>query len=194
MKRTIYLAAGSILVATLMAACSNQPKEEKTEAPVFAQDSLVKRGEYLVATIGCGDCHTPKKMTDKGPAPDMDRFLSGYDASRPLGDYDTALAQSGRWALFNGELTAAAGPWGVSFAANLTPDVTGIGGWTLQNFRKALKEGKYKGLDNSRPLLPPMPWQNFSNLTDQDIEAIYAYLRTIKPVNNLVPQAIAPKM
>lgn len=194
MKRTIYLAAGSILVATLMAACSNQPKEEKTESPVFAQDSLVKRGQYLVATIGCGDCHTPKKMTDKGPAPDMDRFLSGYDASRPLGDYDTALAQSGRWALFNGELTAAAGPWGVSFAANLTPDETGIGGWTLQNFRKALKEGKYKGLDNSRPLLPPMPWQNFSNLTDQDIEAIYAYLRTIKPVNNLVPQAIAPKM
>lgn len=193
MKKTIYLASSCLLVALLLAACSNPPKEQKIETELFAKDSLIRRGQYLVTTIGCGDCHTPKKMTDKGPVPDMDRYLSGYDASQPLGEYDTATAQSGRWALFNGQLTATAGPWGVSFAANLTPDETGLGGWTLDNFRKALREGKYKGVDNSRPLLPPMPWQNFANLTDHDLEAIYNYLQSIKPVKNLVPQAIPPK-
>lgn len=193
MRKSIYIISSSLLLAVLMTACSNQTNQTTAEQPSIAKDSLVKHGQYLVATIGCGDCHTPKIMTPKGPAPDTDRLLSGYNASRPLGEYDTALAQSGRWAIFNGELTAAAGPWGVSFAANLTPDETGTGGWTLDNFKTALRKGKYKGLENSRSLLPPMPWQNFANLTDNDIESIYEYLRTIKPVKNLVPQAIPPK-
>ncbi|MGN6475623.1 MAG: diheme cytochrome c-553, partial [Flavipsychrobacter sp.] len=80
------------------------------------------------------------------------------------------------------------------FAANLTPDGTGIGNWSLDNFRRALREGKYKGIASSRPLLPPMPWQNFAHLNDEDIESIYDYLQSIKPIKNLVPQAIPPKM
>ena len=93
----------------------------------------------------------------------------------------------GPWALFNGELTAAIGPWGVSFAGNLTPHETGIGNWTLEQFSKAVREGKYKGLDNSRPLMPPMPVEGFKHMTDADLEAIFAFLKTVKPIDNVVP-------
>ncbi len=190
MKRTKYTIVA--LLSMLAIACnSTQPPVAEKNTPT--QEEKVKRGEYLVTVIGCGDCHTPKIMTPQGPAPDMERYLSGYNAEMPLGKYDTTLAASGQWALFKGDLTAAAGPWGVSFAANITSDGTGIGNWSLENFRKAMKEGKYKGIDNSRPMLPPMPWQNFARLTDEDIEAMFEYLKTVKPVKNLVPQAIPPR-
>lgn len=188
MKKKIYILACCIIVVAVACTSSSTNKENK-QPPVTSVDSMIKHGEYLVATIGCGDCHTPKKMTDHGPVPDMDRFLSGYNASVPLGEYDTTLANSGRWALFYGDLTAAAGPWGLTFASNLTPDPTGLGNWTYDNFRKVMKEGKYKGIDNSRPIMPPMPWQNFANLSEDDLKSIFEYLKTIKPVNNLVPQA-----
>tara|TARA_R110002094_G_scaffold3622_1_gene11771 strand:- start:315 stop:614 length:300 start_codon:yes stop_codon:yes gene_type:complete len=87
-------------------------------------------------------------------------------------------------------LTAAVGPWGTSFAANLTPDETGIGNWSEAQFLKAIKEGKFKGMENTRPLLPPMPWTEYRNFTDEDLKAIFAYLKTIKPIDNVVPAAI----
>ena len=92
----------------------------------------------------------------------------------------------------NPSVTAFIGPWGTSFAANLTPDESGIGTWTLENFKKAVREGKYRGVENSRPLMPPMPWQAFSSLSDKDVEAMFEYLRTIKPVKNIVPAYIPP--
>ena len=89
--------------------------------------------------------------------------------------------------MFNEDLTSAAGPWGVSFSANITSDSTGLGNWTEAQFFKALREGKFKGLDQSRPLLPPMPWQNLKHLTDEDIRSIFAFLKSTKPVKNVVP-------
>lgn len=157
-----------------------------------SKEDKIEHGEYLVNVIGCSDCHSPKKMTDKGPVPDMDRYLSGYNSSQPVPSFDTQVMQKNRVLMFSPDLTAAAGPWGVSFAANLTPDETGIGNWNLDNFRTALRKGKYKGLENSRDLLPPMPWQNFSNLADKDIEAMFLYLKSLKPVSNRVPDAIHP--
>ena len=44
----------------------------------------------------------------------------------------------------------------------------------------------------SRPILPPMPWTAFRNLSDEDLKSIYAYLRTIPPVHNRVPEPLAP--
>ncbi len=201
MKKPFFLIIPVLLIAVCSCDKPNQNKpltEENTPAiPVNtsaepSKDEMVKRGKYLVAVIGCGDCHTPKKMTDQGPVPDMDRFLSGYDASQPLGNFDKNITKTGQWVVFNGQLTAAAGPWGVSFAANLTPDATGLGNWKLENFKKAIREGKYKGMDNTRPLLPPMPWQNFANLEDADLEAMFAYLQSITPIKNLVPNAMPP--
>jgi hypothetical protein len=78
---------------------------------------------------------------------------------------------------------------GVSFSANITSDDTGIGSWTLEQFKKAFTKGRYKGLDNTRPLLPPMPWENYRNMADDDVESIFLYLKSTKPVKNIVPVA-----
>jgi hypothetical protein len=196
MKQFIYAA---VLAATgLVCAFTNRhdtPKPKQRATTVHkktTQDPLLKRGEYLVMTMGCGDCHSPKKMTPQGPAPDTDRLLSGYNSNIPLGDYDKNVVKSGQWVMFNGQNTAFIGPWGVSFAANLTPDATGIGSWSLAQFTKAMRQGKAKGLDNNRPLLPPMPWPNYTRMTDDDMKAVFTYLKSLKPVENNVPAPMPP--
>ncbi len=152
----------------------------------------MKRGAYLIVSMGCDDCHSPKIMTDQGPVLDAEHRLSGYPAERPLPAVSKEGIKAG-WILMVGDLTAAVGPWGVSYAANITPDPkTGIGNWTEEQFQRALREGKAKGLEKSRMLLPPMPWQNFRNLSDHDISAMYHYLKSIKPVENIVPEPKSP--
>ncbi|MEJ2585303.1 MAG: diheme cytochrome c-553 [Robiginitalea sp.] len=142
--------------------CQEQKPKEIPQDDILSEEALVQRGEYLVVSVGCADCHSPKIMTEHGPEPDMDRYMMGYDSSQPLPETPENVPL-GPWILFNGELTAAVGPWGTSFAGNLTPHETGIGNWSFEQFKKALREGKYKGLENSRPLMPPMPWQALRN-------------------------------
>ncbi|HRJ16179.1 MAG TPA: hypothetical protein PLI34_14370 [Saprospiraceae bacterium] len=90
--------------------------------------SVVERGKYLVHAMGCDDCHSPKVMTPNGPMPDPERFLMAHPADEKLPEItDKGMIAPGQWALFNSSLTAAVGPWGTSFAANLTPDDTGTG-------------------------------------------------------------------
>lgn len=159
---------------------------------VKSQEEIIKRGEYLVTVMGCHDCHSPKIMTPHGPAIDPERPLSGHPSEVPIGKIDPKLLASGDWMLFNSMFTAWVGPWGVSFAANLTPDDTGIGLWTEEQFIRALRQGKFKGMENGRPLLPPMPWENFAQLTDEDLHATFTYLKSIKPIRNIVPNPIPP--
>jgi mono/diheme cytochrome c family protein len=153
----------------------------------------IKRGELLVAFGGCHDCHTPKTMTPNGPAPDMARALSGHPADAKLPPVPTDALGPGKWmAVTNEHLSAWAGPWGVSFAANLTPDKrTGLGSWTADQFVKSMRTGKHLGV--GRPILPPMPWFNLNALDDGDLRAVYAYLQSIKPIENQVPAPIPPK-
>ncbi|HEX2534173.1 MAG TPA: c-type cytochrome [Chitinophagaceae bacterium] len=154
------------------------------------EDPMVQRGKYLVTIMGCQDCHSPKRMGPHGPEPDPALDLSGHPQNQPIGKIDPETLKS--WVLFNHNATAMAGPWGVSFAANLTSDPTGIGSWTEEQFFKAIRQGKYKGLDNTRPLLPPMPWPQYARASDEDLRAIFAYLKSTKPVQNVVPAAIPP--
>jgi mono/diheme cytochrome c family protein len=158
-------------------------------APAGASSSQVKRGEYLVNFGGCHDCHTPKKMGPKGPELDTDRLLSGHPEQMPV---TPAPALQGPWmAATVVTMTAWSGPWGISFTANLTPDrETGLGAWTEQNFVDTMRTGRHMG--RGRPILPPMPWQMAGNLTDQDLKAVFAYLRTIPSVKNRVPQPVPP--
>jgi len=151
---------------------------------------LLKRGEYLVTIGGCNDCHTPWKMGERGPEPDMTRMLSGHPEAvemppAPQGDLGPWM---GSTAATN---TAFAGPWGVSFTANLTPDEdTGIGSWSEEIFINTLRTGKHWG--QSRAILPPMPWFNYGRMTDEDLKAVFTYLRSIPPVHNRVPLPIPP--
>lgn len=163
---------------------ASSPKPNQPESV-----QLVKRGEYLVNTIGCDDCHSPKKMGAMGPEVIAELRFSGYPSNRPLPQGDTGITHKGM-AILNQDLTCAIGPWGTTFSANITSDSTGIGNWTEAQFIKAIREGKSKGLDGNRPLLPPMPWQNFAKMTDEDLKAIFAYLTTTKPVRNVVPQPV----
>jgi len=178
------MAAIMAIVGITVFSCNNV--KLKTETGTVSKDSLIKRGAYLVSISGCDDCHTPKKFGPNGPEPDMDRRLSGYRSEVPFPSVDTNVIKNG-WALANSELTGWAGPWGASFAANLTSDETGIGNWTEEQFKKALTQGKWKGMDGNRPLMPPMPWQNFSHLHDEDVKAIFAFLKSTKPVKNIEP-------
>ena len=184
----------SICFATVHTLNSCNTISSKPLSPDVSQDSmlLIKRGEYLVNSIGCDDCHSPKKMGLQGPEVNMALRFSGYPSQRPLPPANEEAIKSG-WALFGPDLTASIGPWGASFAANITSDATGIGNWTEAQFVKAIREGKSKGLDGTRPLLPPMPWQNFKKLNDEDLRSIYAYLKTTTPVKNIVPSPIPLK-
>lgn len=190
MKKMPVLVTIAVLTTVLLVFC-NQPEARDNVAAAnedsISPDSLVKRGAYLVTIMGCNDCHSPKKMGPHGPEFDTDRLLSGHPADMPVAKYDTGTAKN--WILFNQMLTNYVGPWGISYSANLTSDSTGIGNWTEQQFFKAIREGKYKGLDNTRPLLPPMPWQEFSKATDEDLRAIFSYLKSTKPIRNVVPTA-----
>jgi cytochrome c553 len=166
-----------------------QPIAETRETPPELA-KVIERGEYLVTTMLCHDCHSPKIMTEHGPIPDPDRLLSGHPANEKNPPLDPT-ANPG-WIYFSPGLTSAVGPWGTSFSGNLTSDATGIGNWSEEQFKRAITKGLYKGLEGSRPLLPPMPWEMFKNLNDEDIHAIYTYLQSTKPVENVVPAPISP--
>jgi hypothetical protein len=186
----LMLIAAIAMISCIFISCSQEAKPPVTADAVISQDSLIKRGNYLVAIMGCNDCHSPKIFGPMGPQPDTNLLLSGHPAGMPVAFIDTATLKN--WVLFNGMNTVAAGPWGVSFSANLTSDSTGIGTWTEEQFAKALRQGKSKGLDANRMLLPPMPWPSYIHLADEDLKAIFTYLKSTKPVKNVVPQPIPP--
>lgn len=174
-----------LMMIVLQMSCANNEKKEMTK------EDIVKRGAYLVNLGGCNDCHSPKIMTQMGPMPDTTKLLSGHPENEPMLPIDASLVQPGKWLLAGQDATSWVGPWGVSFTANLTPDgPTGTGTWTDEVFIKALRTGKHMGV--GRPLLPPMPWQGIGQSTDEDLKAIFAYLKSLPPVHNKVPDPIPP--
>ena len=184
------------LVFTLALGSSILAAQGPSAAPVNAANTSagkaaqIERGKYLVDFGSCHDCHTPWKLGPKGPEPDMTLALTGHQQdlqmppapSMPAGPWVTIAA---------GSMTAWAGPWGVSFTRNLTPDKeTGLGDWTEENFIQTMRTGRRMG--KGRPLLPPMPVQSLAALSDDDLRAIFAYLQSLAPVSNRVPQPIDP--
>ncbi|HEX5806093.1 MAG TPA: c-type cytochrome [Macromonas sp.] len=157
------------------------------ESPAPQTTSLVQRGAYLVNFAGCADCHTPHKLGPRGPEPDLSRRMSGHPESLPM---PAAPKLEGLWNWAGAApLTAFAGPWGVSYASNITPDKdTGIGLWRLEDFVGAMRTGQHMGA--GRPILPPMPWQGVGKLSDEDLRALYSYLMSLPPVKNSVPVAV----
>lgn len=180
-----------ILLAGLGSGCTAREAAASNPPPADTE-TLVARGAYLVTVGGCNDCHTPWKMGPNGPEPDMSRMLSGHPETVKV--TAPAAAPQGVWqqgAVMGPTMTSFSGPWGVSFTANLTPDRnTGIGIWTEEIFIKTIRTGRHWGV--SRPILPPMPWFNYRHMTDDDLKAVFAYLRSIPPVTNHVPDPIPP--
>jgi mono/diheme cytochrome c family protein len=177
-------------VAAAAAALATTALTASPRAAAADNGSTVARGQYLVSTSGCHDCHTPFKPGPNGAEPDMSRALSGHPEALvmppppalPPGPWLVTMAATN---------TAFAGPWGVSFTANLTPDAdTGLGQWTLKDFMSTIRTGRHMG--RGRPVLPPMPIPVYNNFTDADLAAVYAYLRTVPPIRNRVPEPLPP--
>lgn len=149
----------------------------------------IARGKYLVQLGGCSDCHTPLRMTDRGPQPDLARYMSGHPETVTLPPPE--LKPDSPWFAVTAGMTAWAGPWGITYAANLTPDQnTGLGIWSEEMFISAMRTGKHMGA--GRPILPPMPWQALSGLTDEDLRAVLAYLKSLPAIENRVPEPAQP--
>lgn len=185
----VLITLASLLIAVSIGATAqkNANVRKAALAAQQAQQAKVARGAYLVNIGGCNHCHTPWKMGPRGPEPDFDRRLSGHPQYVQM-PAPPKLEGGWVWAAA-GTNTAFHGPWGTSYAANLTPDrLTGIGIWDEKMFFKTIRSGRHWGV--ARPILPPMPWEQVAGLTDEDLSSIYAYLRTIKPVKNQVPDAV----
>jgi mono/diheme cytochrome c family protein len=179
MKRAVHAVAVLLLAAVTSA--------DTPAAKADPQTEKVKRGKYLVTVGGCNDCHTPMKMTPDGPAPDMEWMLAGHPEGAPdpggtLGPNDLALTAT--------DLTTWKQQFGTVYTRNLTPDKTGLGDWTEAQFVKTLRTGRHQG--DGRALLPPMPWIGYAEMTDEDLQAVWAYLRTLKPIRNVVPDPRVP--
>lgn len=192
MRKSLVLPAAVVVAVFLFGQCSNI----KTEVPDAKEnfngyESTEKWGEHLVTIAGCHDCHTPKVMTPMGPDIDSSKMLAGHIVGSPQPDVNKKEMQD-KGLVVTGDLTAWVGPWGTSYTANLTSDPTGIGNWTEEQFVRALREGKFKGLADGRPLLPPMPWQMYRHFKDEEIKAIFAYLKSTKPISNVVPAPLPP--
>lgn len=181
---TAALAIGVSFASAQGQADGAQPAKASASKP--AAGAAAARGKYLVTNVAdCGGCHTPLKMGANGPEPDETRMLSGVPASGKA----PSPTPSGPWVGFFTLDGAFGGPWGVSYPANLTPDKeTGLGSWTEQQFIDTIRTGRHQG--RGREILPPMPWKAFRNMTDGDLKAIFAYLRTIPAVTNKVPDPI----
>jgi mono/diheme cytochrome c family protein len=183
------LRRAGLAAALLGAAAWSVASPSAAQAPAGGSADAAKRGEYIVKSMGCADCHTPNKMGPNGPEPDPAKWLAGHPADMTL---PPAPPASGPWiASVAATMTAWSGPWGVSFTANLTPDPeTGTGQWTEQQFVDTIRSGRHLG--RGRQILPPMPWPAIRNMTDADLKAIFAYLRSIPAIKNRVPDPLPP--
>lgn len=168
-------------------------KQEKPSAELKSRE-LMNRGEQLVNEGRCNYCHTPTIETEEGTIPDPARILSGHPAESSIPEIPNVPVGSQEWLEFlsNLESTVWAGPWGLTFAANLTPDPeTGIGNWSAKDFVKTMRTGRHPSID--RNIMPPMPWSDYGQLSDRDLLSIFAYLQSLKPVKNDVPDPVQLK-
>jgi hypothetical protein len=179
------------LVAAMVLASAGSAGAAKAKGKDAKLDP-VARGAYIVSYSGCNDCHTPWVFNkDFGsPVPDMTRMLSGQPAGTP--DSATKINPKTDLALIAGTFTQFTLPFGIVYSANLTPDKeTGLGNWTEEMFVKAIRTGMHLGAAG-RPILPPMPWPEFRNMTDDDLKAVFAFLKTIPAVHNPVSDPKVP--
>ena len=174
-----------------VATVTTTQKQPTEVAAAESQADLVKRGEMLVKMGGCSDCHTPMAFDPKigMPVPQMDRFLSGHPEGAPD---PSANPGKGDQAVIGPTFTSFRLPFGVVYAQNLTPDPeTGLR-MDRAAFIAAVRTGRHRGAADARPILPPMPWANLQTASESDLGAMHAYLGSLKPIKNAVPDPRVP--
>ena len=197
MRYTKCTLAALLMGSAVVWSCQSGNNETAADAPLvkaaMTKEEAVSRGKFIVDIGGCNDCHSPKTMTPQGPVVDASRKFSGHPANDPIPPVISSALQPGNWVLMAPDLTSFVGPWGITYAANITGDsATGIGAWTDEQFVKTMRTGKHLGMEGGRPVLPPMPWQEIGKMSDDDLKAMLAYLKTVPAVNNRVPGPVPP--
>lgn len=183
-QKKFYVILGLFLILTVTAGSSLYAEKEKDN------NLTVEMGKLLTEEFGCVDCHTPKIMRNNYLINDPDRLFSGHPEDKILPQFPPEIIGPDKWrGLFTDSMTAWGGPWGISYSANLTPDnETGIGKLSEKNFVSVLSLGIHSGMN--RKLMQPMPWKETSALREEDLNAIYVYLRTVEPIKNKVPDSV----
>ena len=190
---------GLAFTAIFFTGCSEKKPTEPAVASTTASEkpnfggyeTQVQWGEHLVTIGGCNDCHTPKKMTPMGPVDDSTLRLSGHPEKLPAPNVDRKQMES-KGLVVTADFTSWVGPWGITYSANLTPDETGTGNWNEEQFLYAIKNSVSKGIAGSRPLMPPMSMMPVKLMSDEELKAIFSYLRTVKPIKNNSVQPTPP--
>jgi mono/diheme cytochrome c family protein len=153
-----------LALPALLAGCAGLllKKAPPADIQIERTPERVARGEYLVTKVAaCFDCHTPSKG----------------------GVHVPDLTQKGAGGVLFGKED---GLPGEIYASNLTPDkATGLGTWTDGEILRAMREGVDK---EGNALFPIMPYNNYRQLTEDDAQAIVAYLRTIPAIEHKVPE------
>ncbi|MGD2004736.1 MAG: c-type cytochrome [Flavobacteriaceae bacterium] len=188
----LFLISFILITACEQYKCQDHPHDRAQEN--VSLEKQIAMGKRLVTALGCNDCHSPKVFSATGVALNDSLLLSGHHGPLPLPSSPFQEIDARFWMVFATDGTASIGPWGVSYASNLTPHETGLKGWTIEQFTRAMQEGKYKGLPEGRTLLPPMPWPGYQALTDEELKAIFSYLQHLPAVANRVPAPMPPQM
>jgi mono/diheme cytochrome c family protein len=141
-----------LAAALLVASVANGQAEDRR--PQVRAANPVAAGAYLVIVGGCNDCHTP-----------------GWDRS------PGAVA---RERLLTGNPVGYAGPWGVSYAAN------------LRLYFNTMTADKWVETARTLKARPPMPNYNVMTMSEPDLRAIYAYIRSLGPTGQPAPDGLPP--
>ncbi len=183
--------SGMFFTLTLIVLVLGANSAFSDESDQISEQALIEHGRYLVTIAGCGDCHTPKVFKEDGMHEDSSRLFAGHPQEEVVEAVPSWIGKDGWIAGSNAHLTAWAGPWGISFATNLTSDRrTGLGKWTAEKFISAIRTGKHYGM--GREILPPMPWRNLARASDEDLTAMFAFFMSTRPIENKVPRPIPP--
>lgn len=183
-----FMMISAVLALAVLAGCS---KDAKGPGAKPGADQ-VEVGMALAEEWRCSYCHTPEVAGPGGKLmPDPDRLFMGHPADEPVPEIPDMVMTSPEYMEFldNLDTTVWATDNRIVFTANLTPDdETGIGTWTEEDFISTIRSGRHQGV--GKRLKYPMPWQELAALDDEELAALFAYLRTVKPVNNKVPESI----
>jgi cytochrome c553 len=152
---------GGIALISLALSCSSTQQAGAPAGGAMTAEQKIARGKLISWYAGCNDCHTPGTFYG---TPDTTRLLSGSE----LG-----------WA----------GPWGVTYPRNLTPDSTGLAAWSEEQIVTAFRTGHRP---DGSPLLPPMPWPAYAHMPDDEAYALAAYLKSLPPVHHRPPDRLPP--
>lgn len=159
----LYLKLTMPLLACILPACSDEDLIEAQDRAPLSPAELSARGDYLVNHVAaCGDCHTPR---DPGGAPIGAQFLSGAECFARLPNGSCLNTR------------------------NLTDHETGLQNRTDAEIKRMIQDGIRPAATGDEALFPAMPYYVLHNMTDTDVDAIVAYLRTVAGVDHAVPRS-----